>query len=114
MKVLVRCLLKTIIISFTIFALPRFVPGIVVDAYQYALLATFALALVNLLIRPIVKIVTLPINIFTLGLFGLIVNAVLLWVTARYVPGFHVATFTAAFFGALIISGMNWVVSHLK
>lgn len=114
MKVLVRIILKVIIIAFTIMALPRFVPGIEVETLKHAILATCALALVNLLIRPIVKFITLPINILTLGIFGLVVNGVLLWVTARYVPGFEVETYQAAFFGALIISIMNWVVSKLK
>lgn len=114
MKVLAKIALKMIIIGFTIMALPRFISGIEVNGFKYAILAALGLALVNLLIKPIVKLVTMPVNIITLGLFGLIVNAVLLWAVAFYTPGFDVMTYQAAFFGALIISAMNWVVSHLK
>lgn len=114
MKVLARIILKVIIIAFTIMALPRFIPGIEVSTFKNAILATLALALVNILIKPVLKLITLPVNIISLGLFGLVINGVLLWAVAFYIPGFDVETYKAAFFGALIISGMNWVVSHLK
>lgn len=109
-----KVLFKMVIIAFVIMALPGFVPGIEVQGFKYAILATFALAFVNVLIRPIVKLITLPATLITLGFFGLVVNGALLWFTAQYVPGFDVADYQAAFFGALIISGMNWVVSQLK
>ncbi len=114
MKVLARITLKVIIIGFTIVALPHFIPGITVEGFKYALLATVVLALVNLLIKPIVSLITLPVNIITLGLFGLVVNAALLWFVALRTPGFDVDSYKAAFFGALVISAMNWVVSKLK
>lgn len=114
MTALSKFFLKIVIISFTIFSLPRFVPGVEVATIKHAILATVALAFVNLLIKPIVKFITLPINIVSLGFFGLVINGVLLYVTARYVPGFEVKTYQAAFFGALIIASMNWVVSKLK
>jgi putative membrane protein len=109
-----KVVLKIVIIGFTIMALPRFISGIEVEGFKYALLATLALALVNVLIKPVIKLVTLPVNIISLGLFGLVINGVLLWLVAFYVPGFDVASYKDAFFGALIVSGMNWVVSHLK
>lgn len=114
MKVLAKIALKMIIIGFTIMALPRFISGIEVQGFKYAILAALGLALANLLIKPIIKLVTVPVNIITLGLFGLIINAALLWFVALYTPGFDVTTYQAAFFGGLIISAMNWVVSHLK
>src|SRR4051812_37597704 len=109
-----KILLKILLIAFSIMALPGFIPGISVSGFYYALLASLALGLVNVLIKPIVKLVTLPVNMITLGLFGLVINAVLLWLVASFVPGFAVVSFKAAFLGALIISAVNWILSHFK
>lgn len=108
-----KIILRLLIVSIAIFVLPRYIPGISVSGVQYAVIAAVVLGLVNLLIKPLIKLVTLPINIATLGLFGLIVNAFLLWLVAQFVPGFQIATFTAAFIGGLAIALVNWLVSHI-
>ncbi|MBX4209311.1 phage holin family protein [Candidatus Parcubacteria bacterium] len=107
-----KTILKIAVVALAIMALPRFIPGIAVSGFLYALLAALALGLVNLLIKPLVSLLALPVNMLTLGLFGLVVNALLLWLVALYVPGFEVATFTAAFLGALVIAVVNWLISR--
>lgn len=76
--------------------------------------AGLVLGLVNTFVRPVVKLLTLPLNLITLGLFGLVVNALMLWLVSALVPGFSVAGFGAAFWGALILSliagVIQWVV----
>lgn len=86
------------------------VPGIRLDNFGAALLAAAAIGIVNLLVRPIVIILTLPVNVITLGLFTLVVNALMFWLSASFVPGFFVADFSAAFWGALGISFVSWIL----
>ena len=78
-----------------------------------ALLTAVILALVNMIIRPIVKVLTLPINILTLGLFSLIINAAMLWIVDHFVKGFSVSGFWGYFLGALAISIINSVLYKL-
>jgi putative membrane protein len=66
---------------------------------------------VNAVIRPVVLILTLPINLLTLGLFTLVVNAAMLMLVSELVPGFVIESFRSAFFGALVISLVSWGVN---
>ena len=84
------------------------VPGITIT-FIGALIAAVVLGALNLLIRPILFILTLPITILTLGLFSLIINALLVMLAALLVPGFSVASFWAALLFALALSVINWV-----
>lgn len=86
-----------------------FVPGISVDTLSTAVIAACVLGLINVFIRPVVVLLTLPLSILTLGLFYLIINAFLLELVAYFVSGFEVSGFFAAFFGSLIISMVNWL-----
>ncbi len=90
--------------------------GIGVSAVSVLVLleAAVVLALVNLVVRPLVSFLTLPLNCLTLGLFGWVVAGLMLWLTSAIVPGCHVAGFVAALEGAVIlglVSGIaNWAL----
>ncbi len=88
--------------------------GISAVGFVPLLEAAVVLALVNLIVRPLVALLTLPITVLTLGLFGWVVAALMLWLTSAIVPGFHVAGFVPALEGAVIlglVSGVaNWVI----
>jgi putative membrane protein len=84
------------------------VPGVAVTL-PGALIAAVVLGALNLFIRPILVILTLPINIITLGLFSLVINAALVLLAAYLVPGFLIAGFWTAFFFALALAVINWV-----
>lgn len=84
------------------------IPGVEVTL-QGALIAAVVLAALNLFIRPILFILTLPINILTLGLFSLVINAALVLLASFVVPGFIVTGFWAAFLFALTLAVVNWV-----
>ncbi len=86
------------------------VPGVVVTP-QSALIAAVVLGALNLFIRPVVLFFTLPITILTLGLFSLVINALLVLLVSALVPGFLVTGFWPAFFFALALSVVNWVFS---
>ncbi len=106
-----KTFIKVVILALAIMGLPKFIEGITVTGFFYALGTAVVIGFVNLLIKPVIKLITLPVNILTLGIFGLIVNAALLWFIAFYMPGFDIATFKAAFIGALILAAINWIVS---
>lgn len=76
-----------------------------------ALIAAVVLGAFNYFLRPILIILTLPINIVTLGLFSLVINALLVLLAAMIVPGFGISGFWTAFLFALVLSIVNWVFS---
>lgn len=88
-----------------------FINGIRIQSATAGLLAAGILGVVNAVIRPVALILTLPINILTLGLFTLVINAAMLKLVAALVPGFAIENFSAAFFGSLLISIISWVLN---
>ena len=109
MKLLFRWLLS----AAALMLIAYYVPGIYVTNFYSALVAALILGLVNALIRPLLIILTLPINIFTFGLFTLVINALMFWLAATIVKGFEVVGFWPAFAGALIMSLVSWLISWL-
>jgi len=89
------------------------VPGITVTNFYAALIAALVLGLVNALIKPVILVLTLPFNILTLGLFTLVINALLFWFASTVVKGFSVAGFWPAFWGALAMWVANWFINGL-
>jgi putative membrane protein len=85
--------------------------GIKIQSITAGLLAAGILGIVNAVIRPVVLLLTLPINILTLGLFTLVINAAMLKLVAALVPGFAIETFGAALFGALLVSIISWILN---
>ena len=87
-------------------------PGIEVDGPWAAVLGALVLGLINVTLRPIVLLLTLPLTVLSLGLFALIVNGAMLALVARWVTGVHVATFGSAVLGSIVISMvgglLNW------
>ena len=106
-------LLKWLALSLAIMFVGWIVPGITISSFVTALLASVVIALVNLVIKPILVFLTLPINILTLGIFILVINALLFMFVAYLVPGVEVDGFWSAFLGALILSilsiGISWL-----
>lgn len=78
-----------------------------------AVWAAAILGLVNVTVKPLVKLLTLPVNILTLGIFGLLVNALMLKVVDWFTPGFAVNGFFAAFFGAIVLAIISSIISLL-
>lgn len=87
------------------------VSGIRIETLGAGILAAAILGLVNAVIRPIALLLTLPINVLTLGLFTLVINALMLQLVAGIVPGFFIDSFWSAFWGALLVSVISWVLN---
>lgn len=84
-------------------------PGVSISGVLPALIAAVVLGAINAFIRPILFVLTLPINILTLGLFTLVLNALLVMLASALVPGFAVASFLWALIFSLVLGLVNWV-----
>jgi putative membrane protein len=104
-----KLLIQWLISAAAIFAVPYIVPGVTVANIYTAVIAAAIIGLINVLIRPILMLLTLPITILTLGLFTLVINALMFWFASTIVKGFNVEGFVAAFLGALAFWLIAWV-----
>lgn len=107
-------LIRLLINAGVIMALPYILPNISVQNFWYALIVALVLALINITLKPLAKLIALPLNILTLGLFNLIINAIFLYLIAYLVDGFTIIGFWPAFWGALIISVVNVILNWIK
>ena len=106
--------LRLATLVFALLLIARLVPGVSVDSWYTALVVAVLLAVINVTIKPLLLLLTLPLTLLTFGLFTLVINAALFWFVASFVEGFSVDGFVSAFLGALALSVVNWVVSKLS
>lgn len=99
--------------ALSLIVVAHIVPGFEVRDFGTALIASVVIGLVNATLGLILKILTLPLTIVTFGLFFLVINALMLRFAAFLVPGFVVHYFWSAFFGAIVLSLVNFVLRHL-
>lgn len=97
-------LLKWIAFTFIVMFTAWLVPGIKLDGFLTAFVAAAVIAIVNISLKPILNLITLPINVLSLGLFTLVINAILLMFVAYLVTGFEIDGFIPALFGSIIMS----------
>ena len=106
-------LTRLVISALAVMAIANIVPGVSVENIYWALLVAVVLGLLNVLVKPVLVLLTLPITIVTLGGFLLVLNALLFWLAGYVLSGFHVDGFLAAFVGALLLSVVSYLVNHL-
>ena len=109
---MLRIIIRWLINALVLVGMSYFMP-IYFDNFYAALITSLALGIVNALIKPLVVILTLPINILTLGLFTLVINGALLWFVSTFVKGFYLPNFWTAFWAALIFSVISAFISWL-
>jgi len=109
MNTIIRFLLTGVAVILTAYLLP----GVSVDSYLTALIVALVLAIVNLIVKPILILFTIPITILTLGLFLLVINALMILLTAYFVDGFTVDGFWWALAFSLVLSIFNSVFTSL-
>ncbi|MFA9438172.1 phage holin family protein [Uliginosibacterium sp. sgz301328] len=107
MKLILRWALNAV----ALMLVPQIVTSITVSSFMTALLAALLIGLVNALIRPVLLILTLPITVLTLGLFALVINALMFWLVAEVISGFHVPGFWPAMWGAIVYAILTWAVN---
>lgn len=106
-------LIKWVINSLAILIVTYIVKGIEVASPITAVVAAFVLGIINAFLRPFIILITLPVNIVTLGLFTFFINGFLFYLVSKIVKGFTITGFWPAFFGALLFSTISFLVSVL-
>ena len=106
-------LIKWVINSLAMLIVTYIVKGIEVASPITAIVAAFVLGIINAFLRPFIILITLPINIFTLGLFTFFINGFLFYLVSKIVKGFVITGFWPAFFGALLFSVISLFLSLL-
>jgi putative membrane protein len=109
-----RFLIHILISALAVFVAARILPGVSVDGFGTAIVVAVVLGLVNALLKPLLILLTLPLNIMTLGLFTFVIIGGLVELTSALVSGFHVANFWWALAFALTLSLINSVLHHLE
>lgn len=110
---MVSLLLRWIINAAALLLVAYVYPGVQVQSFLAAAIAALALGLVNAVVRPILVVLTFPVTLLTLGLFLFVINAVLFWVVAEFVPGFTVSGFVAALIGSILYSLITLLTSWI-
>lgn len=108
-----KLLFAWVLNALALLAVAYFVPDIHVANFLIALIAAVFIGLANILIKPILTVLTLPITIVTLGLFILVINGLLFYAVGNLLQGFEVKTFAAGIIGALVYSIISWFLSAL-
>ena len=106
MKLIVKWLLS----AAALLAVAYLYRGVQVTSFGSAMIAAFVIGLFNMVLRPVLVVLTLPVTLLTLGLFLFVINALMFWAAASVLDGFHVRGFGAALLGSLIYSAFGIVI----
>jgi len=109
MYLLLRWLLNTL----ALFVVVQIVPGFHYSTIVSLAIAALILGLLNAIVRPILFLLTLPLTIVTLGLFLIVLNAIMLELTAWLAPGFRIDSFGAAAIGAVVLAIISWITNRI-
>jgi putative membrane protein len=107
---MLNALLHLLLTAGALLLIATVIPGIHVGNWGVALVAALVFGLVNLLLKPILSILTLPVTFLSFGLFSFVLNAILFGLTAWLVPGFEVHGFFAALFGSLALGFLMSII----
>jgi putative membrane protein len=110
---MIKVLIRILVIAGALLVLPQFISGITVASLYTALIVAVLWGLIMLLVKPVLALLTLPINLLTLGLFSFVLNALLFWFLATFVAGFAVAGFIPALLGSLVLTVIGWLLHAL-
>lgn len=106
-------ILKWLLMAASIMISAYLIPGVTINSFFSALFVALFLGIVNILIRPVLILITLPINILTLGLFTFVINAVLVLLASSVIKGFEVSGFWTAMLFSVVLSVVNYVLNGL-
>jgi putative membrane protein len=109
-----RLLLNWVLSAVAVWVVAQLVPGVYVGGWKSALIAALVIGFINATIGLVLKIITFPLTLVTLGLFWLVINALMLELASGLLsPGFQVHGFLAAFIGAIVLSLVNLLLKAI-
>lgn len=106
-----KLLLKWIVLAFTVLAIPHLISGIKVASLGTALALALVLGLLNVILKPVLILVTFPFTLLTFGLFLFVINGLVFWISAQTVSGVEVQSFGSALLASLIVSFVSGLFS---
>ncbi|MFM8269768.1 MAG: phage holin family protein [Pseudomonadota bacterium] len=106
-----KLLIKWIVLTLTVLAIPHLISGIQIDSVGTALALALVLGLLNIILKPILILVTFPFTLLTFGLFLFVINGLVFWMSAQTVSGVEVHSFGSAILASLIVSLVNSLFS---
>ena len=110
MERMLNLLLGWLASAISLLVVAYFVPGFHVDTFVTAVIAAVVIGFINGTLGFLVKLVTFPLRLLTLGLLSLVINAVMLWIATYFVTGFRIDTFVTALIGSVCLSIVNWAL----
>ena len=110
---MVNMIIKWVLSALLIMLIAWLIPGITVSGFISALIVVLVIGLVNVFIRPLVELISLPLNMLTLGIFSLVINTLLFLLAAKFSPGFQINGFWSGFFGALLLSFLTPIIDKI-
>ncbi len=105
-----RLLIKWLLSALALLAVTYLYSGVQVTSFSSALIAAAVIGLLNMIVRPVLVVLTLPVTIVTLGLFLFVINALMFWSASGLLNGFHVNGFAAALSGSLLYSVLGVII----
>jgi len=108
-----KLVIKLLIATLAVFLSAYLIPGVTVDSFQTAFIVAIVIGVLNMFVKPILVILTLPITLITLGLFSFVINVGLLYLAAYLVPGFVIGTILAALLFGLLVSFISSFLNML-
>ncbi len=110
---MLRLLIHWLFSAVALILVSHLVPGFYLRGFASALWAAVIIGLINATLGAFLKLITFPLTILTLGIFWLVINALMLWLATLLAPGFHISGFGAAFVGALVLMLVNMIFRAL-
>ncbi len=108
-----RFIAKFILIALAVMGIAWLIPQVEVRSFTSALWVTLVLSVLNLIIKPVLVLLTIPVTIFTFGLFLLVINGLMVWITSGWIEGFYVATFGRAILFSILLSVATYLIERL-
>ena len=111
---MIKFLVKFLIFAIAVYVAAYFVPGIDVIGFKGALIASAVLGLLNTFVKPVVKLLTFPVNLLTLGLFSIVINASMVLLCELYVPdSIIVSGFMPALIYSVVLAVVSWILNFI-
>jgi putative membrane protein len=108
-----RLIAKFILIALAIMGIAWLIPGVQVYSFTSALWVTLVLSILNLIVKPLLILFTIPVTILTLGLFLLVINGFMIWLTSIWIDGFYIASFGRAIFFGILLTIATYLIEGL-
>lgn len=108
-----KIIIKLVLTAIAVIVLAKFLPGVSLDTYTTALIVAAVLAILNVLVKPVLVIFTLPITILTLGLFLLVINALIILLASKLIDGFAVSSIWTAILFSILLSFLQSILHSM-